>query len=37
MILRGLMRSAEAGFSRAFSRRFGAPPLRWRNTVGRAG
>ncbi|MUL77934.1 AraC family transcriptional regulator [Mycolicibacterium sp. CBMA 226] len=26
--------SSEAGFSRAFSRRFGAPPLRWRNTSG---
>ncbi|OKH85294.1 AraC family transcriptional regulator [Mycobacterium sp. ST-F2] len=29
--------TSEAGFSRAFSRRFGAPPLRWRNTSGRAG
>lgn len=29
--------TSEAGFSRAFSRRFGAPPLRWRNTTGRAG
>jgi len=28
--------TSEAGLSRAFSRRFGAPPLRWRNTVGRA-
>ncbi|MET9328147.1 AraC family transcriptional regulator [Tsukamurella sp. NPDC003166] len=26
--------ASEAGFSRAFHRRFGAPPLRWRGTVG---
>ncbi|WP_343232101.1 AraC family transcriptional regulator [Mycolicibacterium sp. CBMA 361] len=34
-IARDVGYASEAGFSRAFSRRYGAPPLRWKNAASR--